>query len=38
MLGTTFAIVIAKQLFGGIGFSPFSPAMAGYVLLLVSSR
>ena len=36
VLGTTFAIVIAKQLFGGIGFNPFNPAMAGYVLLLVS--
>jgi electron transport complex protein RnfD len=35
-LGSTFAIVIAKQLFGGIGFNPFNPAMAGYVLLLVS--
>ena len=34
--GSLFAIVIAKQLFGGIGFNPFNPAMAGYVLLLVS--
>ena len=36
VLGSAFAIVIAKQLFGGIGFNPFNPAMAGYVLLLVS--
>jgi len=36
VLGAVFAIVIAKQLFGGIGFNPFNPAMAGYVLLLVS--
>ena len=36
VLGTAFAIIIAKQLFGGIGFNPFNPAMAGYVLLLVS--
>lgn len=36
VLGTAFAIVIAKQLFGGIGYNPFNPAMAGYVLLLVS--
>ena len=36
VLGSLFAIVIAKQLFGGIGFNPFNPAMAGYVLLLVS--
>lgn len=35
-LGSAFAIVFAKQLFGGIGFNPFNPAMAGYVLLLVS--
>jgi len=35
-LGSAFAIVIAKQLFGGIGYNPFNPAMAGYVLLLVS--
>lgn len=36
VLGSAFAIVIAKQLFGGIGYNPFNPAMAGYVLLLVS--
>jgi len=36
VFGTAFAIIIAKQLFGGIGFNPFNPAMAGYVLLLVS--
>ena len=35
-LGTLFAIVIAKHLYGGIGYNPFNPAMAGYVLLLVS--
>lgn len=36
VLGTLFAIVIAKHLYGGIGYNPFNPAMAGYVLLLVS--
>jgi electron transport complex protein RnfD len=36
VLGSAFAILIAKQLFGGIGYNPFNPAMAGYVLLLVS--
>ncbi|MCB1786532.1 MAG: electron transport complex subunit RsxD [Gammaproteobacteria bacterium] len=36
VVGSAFAIVIAKQLFGGIGQNPFNPAMAGYVLLLVS--
>jgi Na+-translocating ferredoxin:NAD+ oxidoreductase subunit D len=36
VVGTLFAIVVAKQLFGGIGFNPFNPAMAGYVVLLIS--
>jgi electron transport complex protein RnfD len=36
VLGSAFAIVFAKQLFGGIGYNPFNPAMAGYVLLLIS--
>ena len=36
VLGSVFAIVIVKQLYGGIGFNPFNPAMGGYVLLLVS--
>lgn len=33
---TAFAIVIAKQLYGGLGQNPFNPAMAGYALVLVS--
>lgn len=36
VVGTLFAIVIAKHLYGGMGYNPFNPAMAGYVLLLVS--
>lgn len=36
VLGILFAIVIVKQLYGGIGYNPFNPAMAAYVLLLVS--
>jgi len=36
VVGTAFAIVIAKQLYGGLGYNPFNPAMAGYVVLLVS--
>ena len=36
VLGTLFAIIVAKQLFGGIGYNPFNPAMAGYVMLLIS--
>lgn len=35
-IGAFFAIVFAKQLYGGLGFNPFNPAMAGYVLLLIS--
>jgi electron transport complex protein RnfD len=36
LVGTAFAIIIAKQLYGGMGFNPFNPAMVGYVVLLVS--
>ncbi len=36
VIGVLFAIVVVKQLFGGIGYNPFNPAMAGYVLLLIS--
>jgi electron transport complex protein RnfD len=34
--GVAFAIVVAKHLYGGLGYNPFNPAMAGYVVLLVS--
>ena len=34
--GTLFAIVITKQLFGGLGYNPFNPALAGRVFLLIS--
>ncbi len=33
---TLFAIVFAKHLYGGLGFNPFNPAMAGYVVALVA--
>ena len=36
VLGIGFAIVVAKHLYGGIGYNPFNPAMAGYALLLIS--
>ena len=36
MLGTAFAIVVAKHLYGGLGYNPFNPAMIGYVVLLIS--
>jgi electron transport complex protein RnfD len=35
-LGALFAIVIGKQLYGGLGYNPFNPAMIGYAMLLVS--
>jgi len=31
-----FAIVFAKQLYGGLGYNPFNPAMVGYAILLIS--
>ena len=34
--GTAFAIIVAKQLYGGLGHNPFNPAMIAYVLLLVA--
>jgi len=34
--GAAFAIIFAKQLYGGLGYNPFNPAMAGYVVLLIS--
>lgn len=36
VIGTAFAIIVVKQLYGGMGQNLFNPAMAGYVLLLVS--
>ncbi|SDN08109.1 electron transport complex protein RnfD [Vreelandella arcis] len=35
-VGMLAAIVVAKQLYGGLGHNPFNPAMVGYALLLVS--
>jgi len=35
-IGTAFAIVIAKHLYGGLGYNPFNPAMVGYAMLLIS--
>jgi electron transport complex protein RnfD len=35
-VGVAFAIIIGKQLYGGLGFNPFNPAMLGYVVLLIS--
>ena len=36
VIGTAFAIIMVKQLYGGLGNNLFNPAMAAYVLLLVS--
>lgn len=36
VLGTAFALVIGKHLYGGLGQNPFNPAMLAYALLIVS--
>ncbi|MER2492010.1 electron transport complex subunit RsxD [Catenovulum sediminis] len=36
IIGSVFAIVLVKQVYGGLGQNLFNPAMAGYVVLLVS--
>ncbi len=36
VLGSLFAVVIGKQVFGGLGQNPFNPAMAARVMLLIS--
>jgi electron transport complex protein RnfD len=35
-IGLLFSIVVAKQLYGGLGQNPFNPAMIGYIVLLIS--
>jgi electron transport complex protein RnfD len=36
VIGAAFAIIVVKQLYGGLGHNPFNPAMAAYVMLLIS--
>ncbi len=36
VLGSAFAILLVKQVYGGLGYNAFNPAMAGYVFLLIS--
>lgn len=36
VIGTAFSIIVVKHLYGGLGQNIFNPAMAGYVLLLIS--
>ncbi|MBA6412816.1 electron transport complex subunit RsxD [Parahaliea sp. F7430] len=35
-VGIASAIILAKHLYGGLGYNPFNPAMVGYVVLLIS--
>ena len=35
-IGAGFAILLAKHVYGGLGYNPFNPAMVGYVVLLIS--
>ncbi|TVS09102.1 MAG: RnfABCDGE type electron transport complex subunit D [Gammaproteobacteria bacterium] len=36
LLGAALAILLGKQVYGGLGQNPFNPAMVGYAILLVS--
>lgn len=36
VIGSSFAIILVKQLYGGLGHNPFNPAMAGYAFLIIS--
>ncbi len=35
-IGAAFAIIVAKHLYGGLGYNPFNPAMIGFVVLIIS--
>ena len=35
-IGIASAVLLAKHFYGGLGYNPFNPAMAGYVILLIS--
>ncbi|ROR35053.1 electron transport complex subunit RsxD [Inmirania thermothiophila] len=36
VVGAAFAIVVAKHLYGGLGYNPFNPAMVGFVVLIIA--
>jgi electron transport complex protein RnfD len=36
LLGAVVAVVVAKQIFGGLGYNPFNPALVARVVLLIS--
>ena len=35
-VGIAAAILMAKHLYGGLGYNPFNPAMVGYIVVLIS--
>ena len=35
-IGIFFAIIVAKHLYGGLGYNPFNPAMVGFAVLIIS--
>lgn len=35
-IASMFAIVVAKHLYGGLGFNLFNPAMVGYIVVMIS--
>ncbi len=36
VIGVLTSVLLGKQVFGGLGYNPFNPAMVGYVVLLIS--
>lgn len=36
LIGITFAVLLGKHLYGGLGQNPFNPAMVGFAVLLIS--
>ena len=36
VIAALFAILVAKHLYGGLGFNPFNPAMVGYIVVMIS--
>ncbi len=36
VVGCSFAMLLGKHVYGGLGYNPFNPAMVGFVVLLIS--
>jgi electron transport complex protein RnfD len=36
VIASLFAIIVAKHLYGGLGYNPFNPAMVGYIVVMIS--